>query len=261
MNSPGVSTCRTPLELIADLALYGVALQSEPAFIAPATLPDGPQLRLAFRPGRQPGFAEYAAPLRNFAAHSGTLLTHPELLATLTLAGTGEAVVLLPLAPIASPARFLSHLAPQACQAVKSQMLVLTEQRRRALGLSATVSAGVLHQRILTDGLGPAIAAQLTQCLGLEPDRLALVDPGQRFDAQPCELALPLLGADDPLSVNVIALAIRRGFFGPRPRSLGKYFVVSPHRFGRALAREPQLQPGDVAAALAACQFSFLSLH
>lgn len=261
MNLPSVSTYRDPVELIADLALYGVALRDEPEFTAPATLPDGPQLRLEFIAGQRQGFAEHAAPLRNFAARNGTLLTHPELLATLALAAVGEAVVLLPLAPVESPVRFLSHLAPQTCQAVRSRMLVLTEKRRRALGLSATLSAGVLHQRILTDGLGPSIATQLAQFLGLESGRLALVDPDQTFDAKPCELVLPRLSAGDPLSVNLIALAIRRGFFGLHPKALGKYFVVSPHGFGRRLAREPQLQPGDVAAALAACQFSFLSLH
>lgn len=261
MSLLSLSTCRDPVALIADLALYGVALHDELEFTAPAALPDGPQLRLEFVAGLRQGFAEYAVPLRNFAASNGTLLTHPELLATLTLESVDNAVVLLPLAPVESPVRFLSHLAPQTYQAVKSRMVVLTEKRRRALGLSATLSAGILHQRILTDGLGPAIATQLAQYLGLESGRLVLVDPNQTFDAQPRELALPLLSAGDPLSVNLIALAIRRGFFGPRPKALGKYFIVSPHGFGRPLAGEPQLQPGDAAAALAACQFSFLSLH
>lgn len=261
MNLPRIPTQRDPVALIADLALYGVALPDEPTFSAPAALPDGPQLRLEFVAGQHHGFAEYSVPLRNFAACSNTLLTHPELLATLTLAPMGEVVVLLPLAPVGTPARFLSHLAPQTREAVRSRMLVLTERRRRALGLSATLPADTLHQRILTDGLGPAIARQLAQFLGLEAGRLVLVDPDQGVDAEPRALPLPLLSAADPLSVNLVALAIRRGFFGPRSQALGKYFVVNPHSFGRRLAREPQLQPGDAAAALAACQFSFLSLN
>lgn len=254
---------RDAVSLLADLALYGVALPREPG-LASADAPPAPAdaLRLRFVPGTRAGLAEYSVPLRNLVVDTGVLATHPALLAVLALPPPPRALVQLPIAPMALPFAFLAHLTPGVRKAVIQRMALLTESRRRALQLPVRLPVPTLHQRILTDLLGPALVALLAPRLGRGPADVLLVDPDtQAACADTLEVTLPSFSAADPLSVNVVALALRRGFFGPRPRDFRRMFAVTPQHFGRRLARQLVLGEGDAAAALAACQFSFLSLH
>ncbi len=256
---------RDAVSRLADLALYGVALPREPLPVSGA-LPTVPAdtLRLRFVPGERAGLADCSVPLRNVVAETGMLVTHPALLAVLALAPPLSARVQLPLAPMTLPYGFLAHLVPRVRVAVAQRMALLTESRRRALQLPVRLPLATLHQRILIDLLGPALTALLAPRLGLGRDDVFLVDPntdGGDACVHTLDVPLPRFSAADPLSVNVVALALRRGFFGPRPRDFRNMFAVTPQRFGRSLARQSALGEGDAAAALAACQFSFLSLH
>lgn len=244
-------------------------------------------------------FAHVSAPTRNFFAECGAILARPDVMAVLAQGKWPKnGSVLMPLAPMPADQvqAFLAHLTPSAQKQVRSHITCVTEARRRALGLSAKLSSEQLHERIWLQGMAPALMARIAAHLKLDALALRCISPnslsawavlegaetggamvthtpvlgaGSGADAAACnevlcdvqDVRVPRFSANDPLSVNLAALAIRRGYFGVGSKTLQRFFNISPHGFGRRLAKQGQMQLGDVAVALAACQFSFLFLN
>jgi hypothetical protein len=64
--------------------------------------------------------------------------------------------------------------------------------------------------------------------------------------------------ADDPLSDNVYALAMRTGFFGPNARAIKPWMSLSPMHFRRLLRACHPPNPGLQSAAISVAQISLL---
>lgn len=237
------AAARPLADLLADLAVYGFAFDAAPRREEAAEI-----LRESALTEGETGFARHSAVLRNFVVRAGMLVVHPYLVGLLTSA-SGSACH---LRPMAEPEAFLAHLRSDLRPAVAARIPALREARRREIGAEGTAAA--VDRAVLGRLLRPRLEREFSDWLGRPVDLAAPI-------AEAPDFSTPETRVVDPLSRNLAALALRRAWFGRSASGHTRLFQVTPHGFGRALARRARMREADFAAALASVQTTLLTLN
>ena len=235
---------RPLVDCLADLAIYGFAFDAATprGYVAPVVEPALTE--------RDTGFARYSASLRNFVVHSGTMVVHPYLVGLLA-STTGDACH---LRLMLEPAAFLAHFGTAVRQRVEDRITSLRVERRAQLTGDAPAGDIAVDRRIADDILLRRLEREISAYCARTVDLRAPAASVPNFP-------MPEVRVSDPLSRNLVVLALRRAYFGRSASGHTRVFNLSPHAFGRALTRRNQLSEADFVAALASIQVTLLTLN
>lgn len=241
---------------LADLLSHGVVACDTPQ---PCPVPDPGALWLVPDAETAPtALHAVSAPLRAVLRDSGLPLADPAALGVLGWIAAQKRlperlVVSMPAPPATAQTwRFVTRSQRSRLQ---QRALMLHEERRQALGLSARRPEAEIAAAIRAAYLLPRLQQQLSALLP-EGVTLQVTDAAPPADARTEGYAPLAAQPTDPLSDNPFALAIRTGFFGPHRAALQQVFRLSPGRFGGALRRAGRAEPPDLRTALLIPQFA-----
>lgn len=243
------------LTILADLARYGIVAAAAPQALDPVPSAAVP-LRFA---GDKASMPSASPALRAALAQTGEPVCHPHVVSVMALGALTQTalVVQIPAVTETETQRFLSHLQRAQREAVATRIAMLREIRRQALGLPARTDDETVQAAIRASFVAPVMSRTFAAATGATV-HVTLEAPAASEDAIDVPLLSPEI--DDPLSINPFALAIRSTFFCAHAKPLRGLFRCTPHAFGRGLSRKGHASQGDLMAALAMIELSFLSI-
>ena len=222
---------------LADLLTYGLVGLAEP--VIASALPEGATWWTADTSGDAPTFGQISPQLRAVVIDRGAPVADRRLLgAMITMKGQTDTpqdnVIYLP--PPESVTDLTKHLTRRAAKEVASRAMMLREYRRQQLGLSAKLPAAQTDAAIYDAFVVPAAQAAIAQVSnGHQQVRISATPPPAQRDIRHFVPLCPQ--ADDPLSENVFALAMRTGFHGTTSVAMKPWVHLSPFHFGLQVRR------------------------
>lgn len=244
-----------PLARLADLLTNGVVGAARPAPCGPVA--SGAHWLAVSDAAPAPAFPAISGALRETLRQTQTPLADPATLGALDWIGAqrklpSHLALSLPYCAAEPMAwRFVTRTWRKRLQ---SKALMLHEERRQMLGLSARLDRGEIAQAIHAAFVLPG-AAHLLRGILPEAVQLDVTQAPAPQGAAQSGFAPLVAQPGDRLSGNPFALAIRTGYFGPNKSALSAVFRLTPGRFGGALRRAGQAAPQDLRIALAVPQF------
>ena len=244
--------------LLADLWSYGVAgLGAVPCPVA--SLPEMTETWGAVAEGggdcslTPPAFHRVSVSLRQTVADLGVVVADGRVLGAMAALTKPAPMRCLVLPHAVSSEGFAGLLTRKGRTLAGRKRLLLREARRQALGLSASREPDEIEAAIYAAYVLPAVQRVFDNLYGA--GRVWVT-------ASSCPLTHPfaplVARADDPLSDNVYALAMKTGFFGPNARAVKPWMSLSPAHFRRLLRACHPPDPGLQSAALSVAQISLL---
>jgi len=246
---------------LADLLTYGFVGLADPV-TAPAPLPKAATWWLADDACEAPDFHEVSPRLRSVVLTLGAPVADRRLLGAmvaLTVQKSDATHNVISLPPPERHEDIAEHLTRGASSEVTRRAQMMRECRRQRLGLSANLSADEINAAIYTAYIVPVAEVAIAQLFNDKPQvRVSATPPPNHVIANQFAALAPQ--ADDPLSDNVYALAMRTGFHSHTSIVMKPWLQLSPFHFGLKARRAKALTEVMQRAALSTPQLCLLSM-
>jgi hypothetical protein len=222
-----------PATQYADLLMYGVVGLAAPVETFAPVL-EAATWWVEGTPKATPAFHEISSKLRNVVLKTGAPVADRRLLGAMVALGQEKnhpehCVVVLPMPQ--TPESIAEHLTRTATKEIQHRIQMLREHRRQQLGLSARLEASQIDDAIYRAFIVPSAEVAFAHLFPEAPAvRISTTAP--LAQTTPKHFARLAPQADEPLSSNVFALAMRTGFHGHTSKAVKPWLQLSPFQFG-----------------------------